>query len=86
MAKEVVKIGSRGTSKRKVSVGTQNWAGKAYKDVMKSRKDKAKDVYVSVGRGTSKIKMSDIADTPGRSSGKGRYVSTGRGTGRRKVQ
>ena len=53
---------------------------------MKERKDKAKDVYVSVGRGTSKIKMGDIADTAGRSSGKGRYVSTGRGTGRRKIQ
>ena len=86
MTKEVIKVGSRGTSKRKVAVGTQNWAGKAYKDVMKTRKDKAKDVYISVGRGTSKIKMGDITDTTGRSSGKGRYVSTGRGTGRRKIQ
>ena len=34
MAKEVIKVGSRGTSKRKVAAGAQNWAGKAYKDVM----------------------------------------------------
>ena len=29
MAKEVIKVGSRGTSKRKVAAGAQNWAGKA---------------------------------------------------------
>ena len=31
MAKEVIKVGSRGTSKRKVAAGAQNWAGKASK-------------------------------------------------------
>ena len=28
MAKEVIKVGSRGTSKRKVAAGAQNWAGR----------------------------------------------------------
>ncbi|MDI1496048.1 MAG: hypothetical protein K8823_1356 [Cenarchaeum symbiont of Oopsacas minuta] len=85
MAK-VVKVGSRGTSKRRVDSRTPNWAGDAYKGVMKKRKEMSKDVYVSVGRGTSKIKMSDVKETSSKSPGKNSFVSTGRGTRRRKVQ
>ena len=39
-----------------------------------------------MGRGTSRIKFSDIAETSGRTSAKGMWVSTGRGTGRRKIK
>ena len=83
---KVVRVGGRGTSRRVSEKEADNWTGEAYKEQQKKRKEAAKDVYVSMGRGTKKIKLGDIADTTGRPTGKGRYVSTGRGTGRRKVE
>lgn len=83
---KVVRVGSRGTSRRVSDKEADNWTGESYKELQKKRKEAAKDVYVSMGRGTKKIKLGDIADTTGRPTGKGRYVSTGRGTGRRKVE
>ncbi len=82
---KVVRVGGRGTSRRVTEKQADNWTGDSYKEVQKKRKDAAKDVYVSMGRGTKKIKLGDIAETTGRPSGKGKWVSTGRGTGRRKV-
>ena len=61
------------------------WTGDAYKEVQKRRKEATKDVYISMGRGTKKVKFGDIAETSGRPSGKGMWVGTGRGTGRRKL-
>ena len=83
---KVVRVGGRGTSRRVSEKEADNWTGDAYKEKQKKRKEAAKDVYVSMGRGTKKIKLGDIADTTGRPTGKGRYISTGRGTGRRKVE
>ena len=83
---KVIKIGGRGTSRRVAEKDDENWTGGAFKEIMKKRKEAAKDVFISSGRGTGKIKFSDIADTPGRPTGKGRYVMTGRGTGRRKIE
>ena len=83
---KVVRVGGRGTSRRVSDKEDDNWTGDKYKEIQKQRKDAAKDVYVSVGRGTKKIKLGDIADTTGRPSGKGRWVSMGRGTGRRKIE
>jgi hypothetical protein len=83
---KVVRSGGRGTSRRVVDKEADNWTGDAYKEQQKKRKDAAKDVYVSMGRGTKKIKLGDIAETTGRPTGKGRWVSMGRGTGRRKIE
>jgi len=83
---KVVRVGGRGTSRRIIDKPEDKWTGEAYKEYQKKRKEAAKDEYVTMGRGTKKVKLSDIAETKGRPSGKGRYVSTGRGTGRRKVE
>jgi len=83
---KVVRVGGRGTSRRVSDKEADNWTGKDYADLQKKRKDAAKDVYVSMGRGTKKIKLGDIAETSGRPTGKGRWVSSGRGTGRRKIE
>jgi hypothetical protein len=83
---KVIRVGGRGTSRRVTDKEDENWTGSAYKEIMKKRKEAAGDMFVTFGRGTRKIKFSDIAETKGRPTGKGRYVSTGRGTGRRKIE
>ena len=83
---KVVRVGGRGTSRRVTDKEADNWTGESYKELQKKRKEATKDVYVSMGRGTKKIKLGDISETSGRPTGKGRWVSTGRGTGRRKIK
>ena len=83
---KVVRIGGRGTSRRVTEKETDNWTGESYRELQKKRKEATKDVYVSMGRGTKKIKLGDIAETKGRPTGKGRWVTMGRGTGRRKIE
>ncbi len=83
---KVVRVGGRGTSRRISDKEADNWTGAAYKEHQKKMKEKSKDVYVTMGRGTKKIKLGDIAETSGRPTGKGRWVSSGRGTGRRKIE
>ena len=83
---KVVRVGGRGTSRRVADKGDDNWTGDKYKELQKKRKEASKDVFISMGRGTKKIKLGDIAETTGRPSGKGRWVSMGRGTGRRKIE
>ena len=83
---KVVRVGGRGTSRRIADHEKPNWSGDAYREVQKKAKDAAKDVYITMGRGTKKVKFSDIAETSGRPSGKGMWVGTGRGTGRRKLE
>ncbi len=83
---KVVRVGGRGTSRRVTDKQEDNWTGEDYKALQKKRKDAAKDVYITKGRGTKKIKLGDIAETSGRPTGKGRWVSMGRGTARRKIE
>ena len=83
---KVVRVGGRGTSRRVTSKEADNWTGDAYKAEQAKRKEASKDVYITMGRGTKKIKLGDIAETSGRPTGKGRWVSMGRGTGRRKIE
>jgi len=83
---KVIRVGSRGTSRRVADKQADNWTGSAYKDLQKKKKDAAGDRYVSMGRGTRRVKFSDIAETSGRSEGKGMWVSSGRGTGKRKIK
>lgn len=82
---KVVRVGARGTSRRTIEKESDNWTGESYRALQKKRKDAAKDVYITMGRGTRTIRLGDIAETSGRPTGKGRYLSTGRGTGRRKI-
>ena len=83
---KVVRVGGRGTSRRVTEKDADNWTGDAYRDVQAKRKEASKNRYISMGRGTKKVKFSDIAETSGRPSGKGMWVSSGRGTGRRKLK
>lgn len=79
-----VRVSSRGTSRRISEKEEDNWAGAPFQKFQKEKKEAAKDSYITVGRGTTKIKFGDIPDTASTSS-KGMWVSTGRGTGRRKL-
>lgn len=82
----IVRVGSRGTSRRVSEKEKENWTGAAFKEYMKKQKEAAKDKYITIGRGTTKIKFGDIAETAGRPSAKGMWISSGRGTRRRKVE
>ncbi len=82
---KVVRVGGRGTSRRIAEKGPDNWTGDAYRDVQAKRKEASKDRYISMGRGTKKVKFGDIAETSGRPSGKGMWISGGRGTRRRRL-
>ncbi len=82
---KVVRVGGRGTSRRVVDKQADNWSGAAYREYQAKKKVAAGDRYVSMGRGTRRVKFSDIADTAGRNEGKGMWVSSGRGTKRRRI-
>lgn len=84
---KVVRVGGRGTSRRVSEKQADNWTGAAYKAKQDADKAANKDVFVTVGRGTRKIKLGDIADTKGSTAGdsKGHWVRTNRGTSRRWV-
>lgn len=82
----IVRIGGRGTTRRIVEKEEDNWTGAPFQKFVKDRKEAAKDVFITTGRGTTKIKFGDMPETAGRSSGKGMWVSTGRGTGKRKIE
>ena len=83
---KVVRVGGRGTKRRITEKEKDNWTGPVYREVQAKRKAATKGRYVSMGRGTRKVRYGDIKETAGRPSGKGRYISTARGTRRRKVQ
>lgn len=80
-----IRIGGRGTTKRVAEKEEDNWVGPAFIEYSKKQKEAAKDMYVSMGRGTAKIKFGDIANTSNRTFTKGMWVSTGRGTGKRRI-
>jgi hypothetical protein len=79
-------VGGRGTSRRTIKKEDENWAGNAFKNLQEKRKEQSKNSYVTVGRGTSKIKFGDINTATQRPSGKGMWVSSGRGTGKRLIK
>ena len=80
----IVRVGGRGTSRRVEEKKDDNWSGAAFKKLQEAKKEAAKDKYITVGRGTAKIKFGDMANTTLKST-KGVWVSTGRGTGKRKL-
>ncbi len=82
---KVVRVGGRGTSRRIIEKPEDRWTGKEYKEYQDKKKAESKDRFISMGRGTKKVKFGDIAETSGRPSGKGMWISGGRGTRRRKL-
>ena len=80
----IIRVGGRGTSRRVAEKEEDNWSGAAFKKHQEAKKEAAKDKYISVGRGTKKIKFGDLPSTP-TSSTKGLWISSGRGTGRRRL-
>ena len=75
----------RGTGTIEVDSDASKWSGEDFKKIQAARKESSKDKYVSVGRGTGKIKFGDIATTKTVDT-KNMWVSSGRGTGRRKLE
>lgn len=80
----IIRIGGRGTSRRVVDKVEDNWSGSPFKKYSEQQKEAAKDRYITMGRGTTKIKFGDVMSTTPKSS-KGMWIGTGRGTGRRKL-
>jgi len=76
-------MSARGT-KRFTPKREMSFSGEKFKKLQDERKKALGDAYVTVGRGTRKVKLSDIKDTK-TPSVKGRYISMGRGTGRRRI-
>jgi len=83
MAKIRVRSG-RGTGTIEVDTDDAKWSGKDFKKIQATKQEASKDKYISVGRGTGKIKFGDIATTKTQDT-KNMWVSSGRGTGRRKL-
>jgi hypothetical protein len=81
----IIRIGGRGTSRRVEEKKEDNWTGPAFKKYTEQQKEAAKDQYISMGRGTAKVKFGDVASSSNTTSSKGMWVGTGRGTGRRKL-
>ena len=79
-----IRTGGRGTTRRVAEKDDDNWAGPDFIEFSKQKKEAAKDMYVTMGRGTTKVRFGDIVDTQKKST-KGAWISTGRGTGRRKI-
>ena len=81
---KVRKVTGRGTGTRSTDVDDQKWAGDAYREEQKKRKEAAKNRKVQTGRGTGTRKLGDIPDPKPRPSTEGMTRVTGRGTGSRK--
>lgn len=81
----IIRIGGRGTSRRIADKEEENWTGPAFKKYSEQQKEASKDRYISMGRGTAKIKFGDVSSSSSTASSKGMWVGTGRGTGRRKL-
>lgn len=57
---KVVKVGGRGTSRRVTDDEKENWSGESFKEYQRKQKEAAGNEYVSMCRGTRKVKLSDI--------------------------
>ena len=78
-----VGVGGRGSSRR--SIKGLKTSGPLVSSKRKPG-SKSTNQYISVGRGTSKIKFGDIAPSNNKNpTGNGMWVRTGRGTGKRRV-
>ncbi|MFN3654966.1 MAG: hypothetical protein ACK4TO_06530 [Candidatus Nitrosotenuis sp.] len=80
----IIRVGGRGTTRRVSEKERDNWTGSAFREHQEAQKKAASDKYITMGRGTAKIKFGDIASTPATST-KGMWISSSRGTKRRKI-
>lgn len=82
-------MANRGTKKSALLPKVDNWTGKKFKEYMKKKlKSLPDNATITIGRGTKRIKVSELKKQKGTDrakASKGRWVSTGRGTGRRKL-
>ncbi len=83
MVKVKIRTG-RGTGTIEVDVDDLKFSGDEFKKIQAERKKAAGNRMVSTGRGTGRVKISDIPEPKERPSTKGSTASTGRGTGSRK--
>ena len=81
---KVRKVTGRGTGTRDAEVKDQEWAGDAYREQQRKRKEAAKNRSVHTGRGTGRVKLGDLPEPKERPSTEGMTRVTGRGTGSRK--
>ena len=86
MAEKNVSVGSRGTSRRNLRKDDKTTSGPAFSNLGDKRKTQSVGRFVSVGRGTGKIKFEDLGSSSSKPSGKGMWVRTGRGTGKRLIK
>ena len=84
-----VSTGGRGTSRRIVRKDDKTSSGPMFANLGNNNKTQSSNQFISVGRGTGKIKFGDISPTsastkkiPEKASEKGKWIRTGRGTGR----
>jgi hypothetical protein len=77
MAKIKVRTG-RGTGTIEVDDDPSKWSGEQFRKIQESRKEAAKDTYVSTGRGTGKRKLGDTPVPMGRKKYTG-ITHSGRG-------
>ena len=87
MAEKNLSVGGRGTSRRIVKKDDKTSSGPMFANLGNNAKTQSSNQFISVGRGTSKIKFGDVTTTtakkiPEKTSEKGKWVRTGRGTGR----
>lgn len=78
MTKVKIRI-NRGTEVIELDNNPANWSGDEFKKIQQERKKRSSNEYVATGRGTGKIKFSDIPEPKERPEYKGAKVS-GRGT------
>lgn len=84
MAKIRIRSG-RGTKIIEVDDDATKWTGEEFKKIQASRKEVAKNISVSSGRGTGTRKLSDTSEPKKRPEYKG-TITSGRGTRKRKTK
>jgi len=77
-------MANRGTKRSKTPKKSDNWTGKGFAAWKDKLAEKAKDIFITTGRGTGNIKLGDVPKTK-KKSNKGKTVSSNRGTSRRKL-
>ena len=86
MVEKNLSTGGRGTSRRTVRKDDKTSSGPMFANLGSDKKTQSSNQFISVGRGTGKIKFRDISPSPKKVpekvSKKGKWIRTGRGTGR----
>ena len=75
---------NKGTSTEEKPTLPAEFMGQQNKQSSDDRMKLAGDLWIMSGKGTSKVKLSDM-DKPKTVDFKGHYISTGKGTGRIKI-